>query len=173
VRRFIARFSAEEGRTIRGISAEAMQLLQSFHWPGNVRQLENTMFRAVILCEGDEITLEHVPQVAQVVSGYEVRIPPLAATPAPVPMAEREIVRVEIKDPSALTLLDPMGDVRPLGDVESETIRFALEHYRGQMSKVARKLGIGRSTLYRKLKELGIATDEPDGEDHDDDSRAA
>ncbi len=71
VRRFIARFSAEEGRTIRGISAEAMQLLQSFHWPGNVRQLENTMFRAVILCEGDEITLDHVPQVAQVVSGYE------------------------------------------------------------------------------------------------------
>lgn len=173
VRRFIARFSAEEGRTIRGISAEAMQLLQSFHWPGNVRQLENTMFRAVILCEGDEITLEHVPQVAQVVSGYEVRIPPLAATPAPVPMAEREIVRVEIKDPSALTLLDSMGDVRPLGDVESETIRFALEHYRGQMSKVARKLGIGRSTLYRKLKELGIATDEPEGEDLDGDNRAA
>ncbi|MCA3628959.1 MAG: sigma-54-dependent Fis family transcriptional regulator, partial [Methylobacterium sp.] len=115
VRRFIARFSAEEGRTIRGISAEAMQLLQSFHWPGNVRQLENAMFRAVILCEGDEITLDHMPQVAQVVSGYEVRIPTIAATPAPVPMAEREIVRVEIKDPSALTLLDPMGDVRPLG----------------------------------------------------------
>ncbi|MCA3631599.1 MAG: sigma-54-dependent Fis family transcriptional regulator [Methylobacterium sp.] len=173
VRRFIARFSAEEGRTIRGISAEAMQLLQSFHWPGNVRQLENAMFRAVILCEGDEITLDHMPQVAQVVSGYEVRIPTIAATPAPVPMAEREIVRVEIKDPSALTLLDPMGDVRPLGDVESETIRFALEHYRGQMSKVARKLGIGRSTLYRKLKELGIATEEPEGEDLDGDNRAA
>ncbi|MCA3667579.1 MAG: sigma-54-dependent Fis family transcriptional regulator [Methylobacterium sp.] len=173
VRRFIARFSAEEGRTIRGISAEAMQLLQSFHWPGNVRQLENAMFRAVILCEGDEITLDHMPQVAQVVSGYEVRIPTIAATPAPAPMAEREIVRVEIKDPSALTLLDPMGDVRPLGDVESETIRFALEHYRGQMSKVARKLGIGRSTLYRKLKELGIATEEPEGEDLDGDNRAA
>ncbi|MFM8750184.1 sigma-54-dependent transcriptional regulator [Rhabdaerophilum sp.] len=173
VRRFIARFSAEEGRTIRGISAEAMQLLQSFHWPGNVRQLENAMFRAVILCEGDEITLDHMPQVAQVVSGYEVRIPTIAATPAPAPMAEREIVRVEIKDPSALTLLDPMGDVRPLGDVESETIRFALEHYRGQMSKVARKLGIGRSTLYRKLKELGITTEEPEGEDLDGDNRAA
>ncbi len=48
----------KRGRTIRGISGEAMQL-QSFHWPGNVRQLENTMFRAVILCEGDEITLDH------------------------------------------------------------------------------------------------------------------
>jgi DNA-binding NtrC family response regulator len=173
VRRFVARFSAEEGRTIRAISAEAMQLLQTFHWPGNVRQLENAVFRAVILCEDDEITVEHLPQVAQVVSGYEVRIPAIAATPLPSAQAEREIVRVEIKDPSAMTLLDPMGDVRPLGDVEGETIRFALDHYRGQMSKVARKLGIGRSTLYRKLKELGIATDDPDGDDLGDDIRAA
>jgi DNA-binding NtrC family response regulator len=172
VRGFVARFAAEEGRIIRGISAEAMQLLQSFHWPGNVRQLENAVFRAVILCEGDEITVEHLPQVAQVVSGFDVRIPAMAATPLPMP-AEREIVRVEIKDPSAMTLLDPMGDVRPLGDVEGETIRFALDHYRGQMSKVARKLGIGRSTLYRKLKELGIATDDPEGDDLGEDIRAA
>jgi DNA-binding NtrC family response regulator len=172
VRGFVARFAAEEGRIIRGISAEAMQLLQSFHWPGNVRQLENAVFRAVILCEGDEITVEHLPQVAQVVSGFDVRIPAMAATPLPM-QAEREIVRVEIKDPSAMTLLDPMGDVRPLGDVEGETIRFALDHYRGQMSKVARKLGIGRSTLYRKLKELGIATDDPEGDDLAEDIRAA
>ena len=173
VRRFVARIGAEEGRTIRSISAEAMALLQSFHWPGNVRQLENAVFRAVILCDGDEITVADLPQVAQVVSGYEVRIPALAMQPVPQAAAERELVRVEIKDPSALTLLDPMGDVRPLGDVESETIRFALDHYRGQMSKVARKLGIGRSTLYRKLKELGIAADEADLDEHDGDFRAA
>ncbi len=154
VRRFIARFSAEEGRTIRGISAEAMQLLQSFHWPGNVRQLENTMFRAVILCEGDEITLEHVPQVAQVVSGYEVRIPPLAATPVPSPMAEREIVRVEIKDPSALTLLDPMGDVRPLAMWKARRSVSRSIITGGRCRRSRAKLGIGRSTLYRKLKEL-------------------
>lgn len=66
----------------------------------------------------------------------------------------------DFKDPSALALLTLSGDVRPLGEVENDTIRFALEHYRGQMSKVARKLGIGRSTLYRKLKELGIEADE-------------
>ncbi|CAN1535033.1 AtoC Response regulator containing CheY-like receiver, AAA-type ATPase, and DNA-binding domains [Rhabdaerophilaceae bacterium] len=173
VRRFVARIGAEEGRAIRGISAEAMALLQSFHWPGNVRQLENAIFRAVILCDGDEISVEDLPQVAHAVSGFEVRIPALIVPPVAPTTPERDIVRVEIKDPSALTLLDPMGDVRPLGDVESEAIRFALDHYRGQMSKVARKLGIGRSTLYRKLKELGIATDEADGDDFDGDSRAA
>jgi DNA-binding NtrC family response regulator len=171
-RRFLARISAEEGRTIRGISSEALSLLTAFDWPGNVRQLENAMFRAVILCEGDEITVEHFPQVAQAVEGFDVRIPPLAAPQPQMQRPEREIVRVEIRDPSALALLDPTGDVRPLGDVEGDTIRFALEHYRGQMSKVARKLGIGRSTLYRKLKELGIEAEDEAGEGHDE-SRVA
>ncbi|MCA0407535.1 MAG: sigma-54 dependent transcriptional regulator, partial [Proteobacteria bacterium] len=161
-RRFLARIAAEEGRAIRGISMEALHLLQRFDWPGNVRQLENTMFRAVILCEGDELGVADFPQVAQVVEGYAVEIPPLSAVRPVSP--EREIVRVEIRDPSALTLLDQTGDVRPLDQVEGDTIRFALEHYRGQMSKVARKLGIGRSTLYRKLKELGIDADEAEAD---------
>ena len=60
----------------------------------------------------------------------------------------------------------PHGDVRPLEEIEAEAIRFAIAHYRGQMSEVARRLRIGRSTLYRKLDELGLgerrATDEPD-----------
>lgn len=159
-RRFLARIGAEEGRKIRGIAAEALNLLQRFDWPGNVRQLENTMFRAVILCEGDELTVADFPQVAQAVEGYAVEIPPLS--PVRPVASEREVVRVEIRDPSALALLDPTGDVRPLDQVEGDTIRFALDHYRGQMSKVARKLGIGRSTLYRKLKELGIDAGEDD-----------
>jgi DNA-binding NtrC family response regulator len=159
-RRFIARIGAEEGRSIRGISHEALALLMAFDWPGNVRQLENTMFRAIILCEGDELTVADFPQIAQAVEGFDVRIPPIMSVPTPVMREEREVVRMEIRDPAALTLLDKTGDVRPLDQVEGDTIRFALDHYRGQMSKVARKLGIGRSTLYRKLKELGIEADE-------------
>jgi DNA-binding NtrC family response regulator len=57
--------------------------------------------------------------------------------------------------------LDDRGDVRSLAEIELEMIRLALDHYQGQMSEVARRLGIGRSTLYRKLKEYGI---EPDGD---------
>ena len=55
-----------------------------------------------------------------------------------------------------LRLIDENGDVRKLEDIEAEAIRFALAHYRGQMSQMARKLGIGRSTLYRKMKEIGL-----------------
>jgi DNA-binding NtrC family response regulator len=55
-----------------------------------------------------------------------------------------------------LSALDSRGNVRTLADVELEMIRLAIDHYHGQMSEVARRLGIGRSTLYRKLKEYGI-----------------
>ena len=76
-----------------------------------------------------------------------------AATLAP---AQREIVRVEVRDPHVLRQLDERGHVRKLADMEADIIRFALTYYRGQMSEAARKLGIGRSTLYRKMKELGL-----------------
>ena len=56
----------------------------------------------------------------------------------------------------ALALLDAEGEVRPLDEVESDLIRYAVAHYRGQMSEVARRLQIGRSTLYRKLEALGL-----------------
>ncbi len=158
-RRFLARFAAEEGRAIRAVSAEAMALLTRYDWPGNVRQLENAMFRAVVLCEGDELTVADFPQLASQVEGFEVRIPSaavLAPGQAQATRTVREIVQVPVEDPNALKLVDASGDMRKLDEIERETIRFAIQHYRGQMSKVARKLAIGRSTLYRKLKDLGL-----------------
>ncbi len=158
-RRFLARFAAEEGRSIRAISAEAMALLTRYDWPGNVRQLENAMFRAVVLCEGDELTIADFPQLASQVDGFEIRIPSAAVISPGQPQPTRtvrEIVQVPVEDPNALKLVDASGDMRKLDEIERETIRFAIQHYRGQMSKVARKLAIGRSTLYRKLKDLGL-----------------
>jgi DNA-binding NtrC family response regulator len=158
-RRFLARFAAEEGRPIRAISSEAMALLSQYDWPGNVRQLENALFRAVVLCEGDELTITEFPQIATHVDGFELRIP---AAPLMTPgqaaqiRTVREVVQVPFFDPNAMKLTDDSGDMRRLEDIEQEAIRFAITHYRGQMSKVARKLNIGRSTLYRKLKELGL-----------------
>ncbi len=162
-RRFLARFAAEEGRQIRGISSEAIALLQGYDWPGNVRQLENVIFRAVVLCDGPELTVADFPQIAAQVQGFDVRVPPVPAigSMAQQQQPAREIVHVEIRDPNAMTLLDNLGDVRKLDEIEGETIKFAIHHYRGQMSKVARKLGIGRSTLYRKLKDYGIDPDDP------------
>ena len=163
-RRFLERFCAEEGKRIRGLTAEAVALLSAYDWPGNVRQLENAVFRAVVLADGDELTTAEFPQIAAQVEGFAVRIPPapppVAADPEARPLRPTTILA---PDPHALRLIDDRGDVRTLEAIEAESIRFALAHYRGQMSQVARKLGIGRSTLYRKMKDCGLGEVEGEG----------
>jgi DNA-binding NtrC family response regulator len=172
VRHFLTRFAAEEGKRIRAISPEALALLAAYRWPGNVRQLENAVFRAVVLAETDEVGVGEFPQIATQLArnppgvGDDQRI----AAPAPGfegAMAMREDHPAELGGsiapygvPAAtLRLIDPSGEVRPLDEVETEVIRFAVTHYRGQMSEVARRLRIGRSTLYRKLDLLGLDPD--------------
>ena len=169
VRHFLVRFNAEEGKRIRMIAADAMVLLARCPWPGNVRQLENAIFRAVVLAEGDEIGVGEFPQLTA-----QVTKPPVApagevapvvpsGTEAPL-LLEPEVLAAPMGPAAAslepqgpaLGLVGPGGDVRPLADIEAEVIRFAIAHYRGQMSEVARKLQIGRSTLYRKLDDLGV-----------------
>ena len=176
VRHFLARISAEEGKRIRAISGEALALLGRYRWPGNVRQLENTIFRAVVLAEGDSIGLGELPQIAAQVGAQPAGQAAAPVATAPPPSAELPEVAsaptmVEVPplfelggapaggapEPGTLGLLDAHGDVRPLEDIEFDTIRFAIAHYRGQMSEVARRLQIGRSTLYRKLEHLGLA----------------
>jgi DNA-binding NtrC family response regulator len=151
---FVAHFAAEEGKPLSGISAEALALLARYDWPGNLRQFENAVFRAVALAEGEELTVAEFPQIAAQVDGFGVEIPPIRSPGPPAP--SREVERIEIRDPHALTLVDQEGEMRRLEDLEAEIIRFALAHYRGHMSAVSRRLGIGRSTLYRKLKDLGL-----------------
>jgi len=176
VRHFLLRFAAEEGKRVRGVSAPALALLMRFAWPGNVRQVENAIFRAVVLAEGDEIGVEDLPQIAalsadvgtgELGAGETPLVPrlepemqtgqPVAALPM-VPHAGTPL-GAQPSPPfgTALPLLDAGGDVLPLEALEAAVIRFAIGHYRGQMSEVARKLRIGRSTLYRKLEQLGLA----------------
>ena len=158
-RHFLARIAAEEGKRLRGIGAEAMALIGAFHWPGNVRQLENTIFRAVVLADGEEIGLNELPQLAahtgSAASGETA--PPITPSPAiaadwPESTADAGLTM----SATSLSLTGADGEVRPLEEIERETIRFAISHYRGQMSEVARRLKIGRSTLYRKLEGLGL-----------------
>ncbi|GLS22640.1 sigma-54-dependent Fis family transcriptional regulator [Labrys miyagiensis] len=160
---FLARFSAEEGKVVRSISSEAFALLSAYDWPGNVRQLENAIYRAVILAEGDEIGIAELPQIAARVEGFDVRVPsapllppkPVHTGPAMITgQPLREIITV--REPHTMAMLDARGDVRTMESLEADMLKFAIRHHRGQMTEVARKLGIGRSTLYRKLKELGL-----------------
>lgn len=168
-RGFLARFAAEEGKKLRGISAEALSLLVGYDWPGNVRQLENAMFRAVVLADGDELTVTEFPQIAAQMDGFEVRIPPAPAALARSQMqgeAPPRIIQMPVRDPNSLELVAG-SDMRKLDELEREIIKFALAHYRGHMSEVSRKLGIGRSTLYRKLKDYGLIESEAQSDETD------
>jgi DNA-binding NtrC family response regulator len=161
VRHFTARFAAEEGKTfIRGVTVAALQLLSRYDWPGNIRQLENAVFRAVVLADGPMLSPEEFPQIAAHVEGSLA--PSRAAEPVPRADDLSEPLEIKFATPAAdpadgIPAFDADGDVRPLAEIEAAMIRLALDRYQGRMTMVARKLGIGRSTLYRKLKELGIS----------------
>ncbi|PTM94358.1 sigma-54-dependent transcriptional regulator [Mycoplana dimorpha] len=179
VRAFVERFAGEQKlATPLSVSSAAMALLTAYDWPGNIRQLENAIFRAVVLAQGAELGTADFPQIATQLPGHAISdagtvswdapADPVRASDAgqppvhpdfrpgggfesnPQPAAENTIASV-----------DRGGQVRRLAEVEEELIRFALKFYHGQMSQVARKLGIGRSTLYRKLKDYGIDPDNP------------
>jgi DNA-binding NtrC family response regulator len=153
---FVTRISAEEGRKVRSIEPAALEMLRAYGWPGNVRQLENTVFRAIVLCEGDCLRIEDFPQIASLVEGYEVKIPPATPAPAPKPTPAHSASQVSDGTALGIPVVTDGGHIRTLEEVEGDMIRLALNRYRGQMSEVARKLGIGRSTLYRKMRDLGL-----------------
>jgi DNA-binding NtrC family response regulator len=163
LRHFLARFAAEENRTITGISGDAVAHLAQLDWPGNIRQLENTMYRAVVLSESDMLGLSDFPQTVghAMPDGQFAHTEPLVVAPSAAPslVSGSDIPIAPLATAGGLSMLTASGEVRPLEEMENEIIRFAISHYRGQMSEVARRLKIGRSTLYRKLDES--AADDP------------
>lgn len=152
-RRFLARFAAEENRVVRDIAPQAIALLEGFDWPGNVRQLENAVFRAVVLAEGDTLRPVDFPQIASHADETAY------AQDEPDYSLVRDLAEPELEprlDVPALPLFSADGALRPIEALERDAIRYAIRHLGGQMTEVARRLGIGRSTLYRRLKDLGL-----------------
>ena len=167
---FMTRVSAPGPGRIGAISGEALALLQAYDWPGNVRQLENAVLRASVLCDGDVLSVEDFPQIRAQVEGIALDLasPRGSGTPeekieigSAVPRATAAMAEPGF---GILRALNDRGHVRTLAEVEFEMIKLAIDHYNGQMSEVARRLGIGRSTLYRKLREYGIDPDRGRGD---------
>jgi DNA-binding NtrC family response regulator len=173
-RHFLGQIIAEEGKRIEEIDEAALALLKSYVWPGNVRQLENAVFRAVALAETERLTTQEFPQVMAQVPGFRNGAArPSPALPAPFQphydgpaMVGANLPSIRpitlTPAPSAVALGIPAltedGEIRRLEDIEADLIRLALGHYRGHITEVARRLGIGRSTLYRKMREFGLAS---------------
>ena len=168
VEHFVAAFAASERRNVRDVMPAAMTRLVNYAWPGNVRQLENMIYRAVVLADGHRIDVEDLPQLPAIAAAEEPGAGSGGAAGGIVPDVARETEPVAFDAPpgrqgngaaeTTIDALDRAGELRPLDAIEAEMIRLALNRYRGQMSEAARRLGIGRSTLYRKVREYGIVS---------------
>ncbi|MBS0296639.1 MAG: sigma-54-dependent Fis family transcriptional regulator [Proteobacteria bacterium] len=154
VEHFIRRFNVEEGKRVAGATGETLAMLQAFDWPGNVRQLENAVYRAIVLCDGPYLQAHDFPAISGVaapIPAAEAGAEPTAATANPVMLSDLPPL------PDApVRILDDRGHLRTLDEIERDLIQHAIEVYAGHMSEVARRLGIGRSTLYRKVREQGL-----------------
>jgi DNA-binding NtrC family response regulator len=161
VNHFIARLAAEANKRVVGISPAALDLLKAYNWPGNIRQLENAVYRAVVLCDGAYLETADFPQIVAQTDGRANALRLTEAVPMPSAPVHIDTVSHRLRETHKEAsvqdrFIDAKGEVTALADLERELIAFALKHYNGRMSKVARALGIGRSTLYRKLRDYGL-----------------
>ena len=136
-RYFLHHIGEQPGLRPLGVTDGALSLLAAYDWPGNVRQLQATLFRAAVFCDGNALTAIDFPQLSEM-------------------LGDTQTTRKPMQDSVGIQLYTADGHLRPLEEIEADVIRLAIGHYRGRMSEVARRLGIGRSTLYRKLADLGI-----------------
>lgn len=125
---FLSRYSQRYGKEIRRIDDHAQALLSSYSYPGNVRELESIIAHAVIMCDGDAIRAKDLPDSVREGAGSGLALP-----------------------------YHGPGDLPTLKEMEANLIRTALERCEGNQTEAAKKLDISRSTLWRKMKEYGIA----------------
>ena len=126
---FLKKYQEDIGKEILSVSDEAMQVLQEYSWPGNIRQLENTLYRAMIVTSYDTIDTDCLPE--------EVFNSPPSNN--------------ENKISSSLST-----SLTPYHDVVKQTLKQALEQSDGHIPNAAKALGISRSTFYRMLKKYQL-----------------
>jgi len=150
-RHLLVRFA--EHKLMRPLTVDngALKVLMRYGWPGNVRQLASVLLRAGLECQSGSLTTDDFPHIATQ-SRFSGRATDFT------PRISKQSSDAAVNGMGAITVFDDEGHIRPLEDIEADLIRLAIGHYRGRMTEVAKRLGIGRSTLYRKLGDIGIDT---------------
>ena len=150
-RHLLGRFAEQQLIKPLTIDNGALTVLMRYGWPGNVRQLASVLLRAGLQRDGGSLTVEDFPHIATQ-SRFSARASDV------VPRMTQHSTDAAVNGVGAVTIFDDDGHIRPLDEIEADLIRLAIGHYRGRMTEVAKRLGIGRSTLYRKLSDIGIDT---------------
>lgn len=131
INHFMHRISRELNYRPADISAEVMQKFYRYHWPGNIRELENIIERCLLLSNGETIKIEHLPGEIRELPGF----------------SERNLTQ----EPDKF-----MPNMLPLQEIERKAIVTTLHKTRGKIATAAKILGIGRNTLYRKIEKYKI-----------------
>ena len=114
-------------------------MLYNYEWEDNIRQLRNSIFRSVVLCDDSVLDAEHFPQLLNKESNSMTK-------------AKSEIKKNSDISSELIDIFDDEGKCKTIEIIEEEIIRRLVDIYNGNLSEVAKKLDIGRSTIYRKLK---------------------
>ncbi|MFH1529143.1 MAG: sigma-54 dependent transcriptional regulator [Pseudomonadota bacterium] len=138
---FLHKYTTAENKQIKDISREAMRLILDHRYPGNVRQLENALAHAVVVCQGDEIEPADLPRFLRDMAPMADNSPSLG------PGGMKNLIEKIIRS---------RNDVPRLASMEDALIRRALDVHDGNVSAAAETLGIDRTTMHRRLKRLGI-----------------
>ncbi|MGD2143774.1 MAG: sigma-54 dependent transcriptional regulator [Anaerolineae bacterium] len=133
---FVDEFNRSMGRSVGGVSGEALELMRRYSWPGNIRELRNVIERAMVLCEREEIQPGHLP--AELSDGY-------------VPADAIEHARLRPDLPADGLDLEDM-----VTDLERRFIEEALERTGGNQTEAARLLSISRDQLRYRLEKYGL-----------------
>lgn len=149
---FLNHYSEANQRYVVHIQKEAIEAMQAYHWPGNVRELQNYVERAVVMADGDELTVELLPAVVRgggTPSSVNLR-------GADLDSLTQEVVQQGIRA-AENEHTELYGFV--VNRVEKELITQVLASCNNVQTKAATKLGINRNTLHKKLKEFGLEDD--------------
>ena len=136
---FLQKYTSAEKKNIKDISREAMRMILDYRYPGNVRQLENAVAHAVVVCQGPMIEPQDLPRFLRNVAPGAMDGPGLG------PLGVENMVEKIIRS---------RNDVPRLATMENALIRRALQVHDGNISAAAETLGIDRTTLHRRLKRM-------------------
>jgi transcriptional regulator of acetoin/glycerol metabolism len=147
------KFLSELGVCSTELCMDVVRLLRSYHWPGNVRELRSSLEYASLMSAQDQLRVEHFPR--------RIR----AEQESQKSDVSQLMNVVEVSAPTSDSLVNSPADdlvaesLRSFKDFERNALVKALERHDGNVSAVARSLGIGRTTVYRKLKQLELVSD--------------